>query len=147
MHRKKIVAVEVKALFCRPNSRNMSNLEKIRRKGTLSARESMARSLRCGRHQGRHRRSSSSLCRLPANACRAHKLLCRGAAASFTARNMAPVPSKLWETRNSPDTWCRFARPSLPEPLPVYDYRRKRPMTRTASQRDGMAIDAEVEIG
>ena len=62
-------------------------------------------------------------------------------------RSMAPTPCKLRETRNSPDTWRRFARPSLPEPLPVYDCRRKRPMTRTASQRDGMASDAEVEIG
>jgi len=76
-----LVAVEVKALFCEANSRNMSHLKKIRRNDALSARESMTRSLRCGRHQGRHRRSSSP-CRLLANVCDPRKLQCRGAAAS-----------------------------------------------------------------
>ena len=62
-------------------------------------------------------------------------------------RNMAPAPSKLLGTRNSPYTWRRLARPSLPEPLTVYDCRKKRPVMCTVSQADGMAIGAEVGMG
>jgi len=107
----------------------------------------MARSLRCGHHQDRLRRSSCSLFRLPANV-RARKLLYRGAAASLITRNMAPAPSKLWVTRKSTYTWRRLARPSLPEPFTVYDFvAQKRLVACTVPQRDGMAIGAEVGMG